>query len=952
MKIFNTKYQAVRGVSSDNYIRTSLVNNQRLLPYEDFTSIVDSAEVYNEERQNCNKIRLIVTINPLCSNVLFNRITEVVYKEGSDECKLLNCTHKEDGSLLSIEDSIPIDSLICKSNAAFKRTSPQYGSVTLTRDTQLTRHDDYEYKCGVDIFNNHILRNLTFKSVCQDKNNNNYNFNTLFDTMREWNGSQVVGYATNSNARINLHLYLAEEVLSYDESVDANLSESNGWLGFINSGNILNYYNKNIGNKSSVEPMAINRVINNKPSCGFIDMCPSRDLWYFTPKYNKYRNRYEKNWNYCLTYPSKHENKNISFIDEKTKGLKIYYFDDEVIDGGINLCKIVSFCKHGLQNNDIVNLYFNMSDGTQIIKNNLSVARVYDDYSFSVRYSKQDWINNKRFYVWQTVSEFDDSISEMNKEDGIVYTWNSRDKRIVTDNKKNTYVAFNSDGKYKSNLDDSIKSVVFKQVVNSYEGEYYVRIFSKLPNWKFADTKINDYTNDNDKSILIKKYSGKEYNFDSVLGRAAFAKNAYGDDISQIIFTDDINLDGLVDNLGRPLTDIYLTIVKNNAGYREWYGKKNINQNITSDKVEFSHVFGKNSCAFELYPLAAGNADHQSIFQNNNISKTYSSQGLDIDIINERNSGGILDNDEIEFNSIEYTVDNISHKYDGDTNFYGDLCLYVPSLLAELTIDDVWFRFNTAQRELTPQDKTYEYMNYLTYDEILSDDYDALNFQVKTIPTPNATMANEGYKYKPHYKIPIKSLDVELKTAMPRIVTLKSLDFEENNTYSIITNSESYVEQGDEFILFNQLKGKYYTCDVTEVLSPTKFKFIYNSEKNENEEYPELFDNILVYSVIKRQETIPSSAILLKDGSMQYAWREVISNGFDSNSPNEVYPFTNGALYIEKSIRFFCKRQDPDGYMKMMSTSSNSTVNDVAPNKRNILDEDDYYNNEEITCIS
>lgn len=930
MEIFNTKYEAKRGNSSDNYIGTSLVNNRRLLPTEDFTTVIDEVETYNEERENSDKIRLIVTINPICTNVLFNRITEVVYKEGSTDCKCLNAFSSSDNIGDTITSMAYDKKTLGKSMSDFNRKSDAFGSVTLTRDTQLSRFDDVEYKCGIDIFNNHILRSQSFKSVCKQNGDNNKDFNTLFDTMREWDGTVVSGYATDSNNRKDLHLYLAEDVLPYDESVDTNLIEDNGWLGFTNTGKILTY--------NDGEPMQINRVINNMPSCGFVDMCPSRDLWYFTPKYNKYQNRFEKNWNYCLTYPSA-STTDVSFIDKQTKGLKVYYFDDEMSAGSMNLCKIVSFCKHGLQLNDVVNLYFNKSDGESVVKSNLFVARVYDEYSFAVRFSPQDWITEKNFVTWQTKNEFDNKINTKG-----LYSWNSRDKRIV--NKVGTdisYVVFNSDGKYKTNLDDTFTNVTFRQVINGEEAEYYVRIFSKLPNFKFAEEDLSNLTDS-----LIKKYSKKEYDFDSTIGKAAFAKNSYGDDVSQIVFTDDIKLNGLVDNLGRPLTEIYLTIIKNNAGYRKWYGKSGTDIELTSKDIEYSHVFGKNSCAFELCPLTAGNINHQSIFQNNNLNKAYYAQGLNMEVLsNNPGKRSFLDSDEIEYNIV--TNSDGTKTYEGDTDFYGDLCLYVPSILAEMTIDDVWFRFNTAQRELTNQDKSYKILNYLTYDEILSDDYDSSGFRSKTESVPNATRASEGYKYKPHYKIPIKSFSKELMTATPHIVGVKSIDKLEDGKFAIVTEQESYVEKNNDFVIFNQLRNKYYNCTVINIDTPTKFYFIMAEKDKDN---PLFYDNVLVYSVIKKQETIPSSAVLLKDGSMQYAWREVYQNGFDSNSTNEIYPFTNGALYIEKSIRFFCKRQDPDGYLKAMSTTTDEVINDIEPNIPDIISEDRYVDSDDINCFN
>ena len=61
----------------------------------------------------------------------------------------------------------------------------------------------------------------------------------------------------------------------------------------------------------------------------------------------------------------------------------------------------------------------------------------------------------------------------------------------------------------------------------------------------------------------------------SDVNKIAFAKNIYGDDVAQVVFTDDIDIEGLLDHNGRPVSDIFFTIVKRNAGYKEWYNRKN-----------------------------------------------------------------------------------------------------------------------------------------------------------------------------------------------------------------------------------------------------------------------------------------------------------------------------------------------------------------------------------------
>ena len=51
---------------------------------------------------------------------------------------------------------------------------------------------------------------------------------------------------------------------------------------------------------------------------------------------------------------------------------------------------------------------------------------------------------------------------------------------------------------------------------------------------------------------------------------------------------------------------------------------------------------------------------------------------------------------------------------------------------------------------------------------------------------------------------------------------------------------------------------------------------------------------------------------MIKDGSCRYYWRNIISNGIEDGD-SKVYPFTNGAFYVNKQINFFLRRQDPHG---------------------------------------
>lgn len=915
MQIFDTQYKSEKGTSSNNFLKVPFVRNERLLPVNDYTATVDEVEVYQAERKNCDKYRLIVTINPLCSNVLFNRMTEVVKNEGSKACVCLNFSSPNDDMLSKLLDGKTLYG--GKTTSHFARNTLNYGGVKFTRDTQLTAPEfGFDYKCGLDIFNNHLLRTDSFKTVsCRTTSSTDSSefFNTIFDYMREYDGTQVYGYTTDDKRQDPLHLYLAEDISSFEDTVDAKLGEERGWLGFTNTSKILTYDSNN-------NPMEINRVINNRPSCAFIDMCPERDLWYFTPKYNPHRNRYEKNWNYCLTYPSSSTTEGITFIRQSSNSLKIYYFDDSVRIGGVTMCKIVSLSKHGLGVDDVINLYVNGIESTEkdLIIRNLKVRKVDDEYTFYVEYSQQNWIPTAEFISWTTRRGFESQAPAD-------LVWSDKDRRVVYDKKNDAidFVAFTDNNAYRCNIDRYSNDVSFKQVINNAEVEYYVRIFSRLPNWKFSKTKGDS--------------KGAVYEFTNSISRLAFAKNAYGDDVSQIVFTDDISINGLTDNLGRPLTDIYLTIVKNNAGYREWYGKKGKNIDTISKTVEYSHVFGKNSCAFELVHESVNNTDHQNIIQNTNTNNSFFNRGLSIGAINGSREG--IDDDEIEFNKYG--------KYDGDMNFYGDLCLYSPSSLAEITIDDIWYRFNTAQRELNNQDEAFKNLNYLTYDEIARDDYDAKGFGQALYDNPNANIGREGYRYKPHYRISLRSFGQELQIASPHIVNAKSITVN-NGVYEFVSDHESYIEPNSEFIIHNVGRNIYYKCQskTEESYSPLRVKFDCLDSNT-----PYFFDTNGEYRIIKRQEVIPETATFLTNGSYQYIWREIYQNGLDNYSPTEEYPFANGALYVEKSIRFFCGRQDPDKLVNSMSVSTNMVIEDMEPNKPKATMTDNYYTEDEISCV-
>lgn len=936
VSILLNKNRSKTSTNVNNAIKVDLLNKQKLLPVDGLKTTINEVDLYDNERLNSNIIRLTCAINPICSNVLFNNITEIVINEGSDKCECLNYTPLSD-----MGDNY-VDNLIYKGTNHFSK------QIDAIRDTQLSNDaNGFIYHCGLDIFNNHIIRNNTFKTVCKLTGGTNSDFNTIFDGLRDIEGRRVSGYSDaysgTPSPDIPLHLYLADDIMSFKDCVTEKLIDINGWFGFTNLGKFGTYKDN--------ELYDIYKVINYQKPCDFIDMYPSRDLWSFTPKYNNSRKRNEKNWNYCLTYPSSSTTE-VDFIRPITNTLRATMFDDTIDNYiGTSGLKIYSISKHGLKKGDYVNIY---KSDTVIIRN-AEVLDTENDFIFTI-YDNGVELSKS----WKTLNNNELKASQF-EVNGITYKISQGKNKYAYNSSDNTY-KFPILPNNRVNLDSESLDISYKRVVDGEEVDYYVRIFSRLPNWKFSETKPTEYEMYKDNQSLIKKYRTIEYEFENHISKLAFAKNIYKDDISEIVFTDNIDISGLKDNLGRPLTSIYLTIIKNNKGYREWYGIQNgkslqeaikygiepklIEPQIKSDSVEYSHCFGKITCGFELSKESLWDDTLHNVLS---INRVDNKKGLNV---REYKQEIPIDSDEIQYNNIKYNNNDTIETYSGDTEFYGDLCSYSNKQLTEETIQQIEHRFNTMQRELIPGDFGYERFRKLTYDEIYNDDYDNLanytegnsHFEIRSYEVDNVCNRKEGYLYYPHYQIPIKTFSKEIKSEKPIYLTIKDVNTELKTIY---TSERHYFNQNDKFILriqnYADKTTKFIICEVDEVINSRKIKYKYNEAITN-----EMQDSILKYGkIIKYSDTIPQYATLSTEGSCIFLWREVIQNGFDTNNSIQQYPFVNGALYANLNINLFVRRQDPNNYSSLQSTTFPYDANS---NVISTTEENNYYSEEDIEC--
>lgn len=923
MRILLDRFKSKSSNDKRKGVAVSFKNGKKLLSELNMTENLSEFETYRKERMASTKYRLVFEVNPVCSNVLFNTATEIVSGEGSSNVMWL--TKTPDDEPVYIRDVIG------------KEPGAKWNSVSGIMDTQLSKLG-FEYHCGYDIFDNHLLRATAFR-VVNYANNPLNEFNTIADTQRDYNGDEVHRYPddrevdeTAAGPLLPNHLYDRENILSFDDAIDANLIERNGWFGFTNPTTMSAYYKDG----DNIKNMGINRLINSKNTCDFIDMYPGRDLYSFVPKYNKSKFRFEKNWNYCLTYPSSSTTANINFINEDLESLRVAYFNEQSIGrDGRRSTTIYSVAKHGLGAGDTVNVYKTYhSGGTTIHEMCLSgvtVSTVVDDYTFTV-YAGTQKISNRWIDVPNAAKEY--VYYPIGSGDASTLTFNAKHNRLIDpDNPSISFTII--DGR--CCVDPTTTELSFKRVEAGFECKYYVRIFSRLPNFKFATM---DVTERNLYDPLLNTGLIEENEmvpFQDNLSKLAFASNSYSDANAELVFLDDVDVKGLRDNLGRPLTEIYLTCVKNNAGYKEWYGKNGADIKLSADTVEYSHAFGKVNCGYILSEASREDSNYCDILFMTNVSVNGRGNlpGMNIKKINPE-SGKTADDD---------LDDEINFNY--NSHFYGDLCEFCVGSYSERSLQEVYHRFNTAQRELTSNDKAFSKIKeQCKYHEIVSDDFDSDGFFVMEYSLAESIVGAEGYIYKPHNRIELRTFNEELEVGYPRICTPRFINkISTGGTYQIRTVEDNYFEIGNKFLLYNVADNDYYNCIISSVEDTKTVSFnVY--DKDWQPVQPSLAD-ISIYRTASPDSSIPPYAFMSTDGSMRYFWHTVMANGFNASVEEEEYPFANGAFYVNKKVNIYVRRQDPYGFNGLWRVT---TLGNIDGSRSNIATVDNYVTEGDTEC--
>ena len=379
--------------NEDNFIGIELTSYEKALPYTEGSYTVDAYERYFKERDESNKHRFVFTVTPFCSNILFNVLTEPVYKEGNSDC-------------IAITD-VGLQGPSNPFNNYNPRTLNRYEAI---RDTGYShpKLNEYPlvYHCGMDIFNNHLLRKRVFNTVNKQKSDatseQKEKFNTIEDFLRNENGDIIkenILQITHGTKKLNseecpLHLYQYSTIKSFSETSFDRLIESNGWVGFTNVTSIP-VKNVSIGDGKF---QSVHKCMNNNKAWEQIDMYPDRSLYSFVPKINKFRGRSEKNWEYMITYPcanyADHDVVRYSKDGLEVRGLRcklITEMNKSLLEDENVPILFKSFVRHNLRAGEYITLSLVMSGGnerkTGIPVKIMSVGRNGDDkeHYFSVR---------------------------------------------------------------------------------------------------------------------------------------------------------------------------------------------------------------------------------------------------------------------------------------------------------------------------------------------------------------------------------------------------------------------------------------------------------------------------------------------------------------------------------------------------------------------------------------
>ena len=694
-----------------------------------------------------------------------------------------------------------------------------------------------------------------------------------------WGGGlsyNVNGFSSYQNV---ISKFLPSEYRSLESTYSDNLKRKNGWFGFDNP---VSMRHKMVTEDGATVDALIdyengNGVFKKAPGT-FTELYPNRELYGYAPVYSDINKRTEYNWLTYVTYPAKNiydtnyliqirkENEDSTL---KHYGIKIWFVDE----GDDEITYFRTVLRNGFNVGDVVNVY----SGTNIVVDSYEVVDKPDDYSFALN------MNGSKFFEWTETTS-----NQIGTEDRVYYNNDGvkLTKKVVAKNVRTVFY----ETTYRNNL-----SVV--RVDNYAECMYYVRMFKALPN----KPSIN---------------------------QNSFAVTSFNMGKASVLFMDDIDISKYTDNLGRPISDIFLTSIKNNEGYGKWYSYSDV-RSSSSDynrKLSESRAFTEVDCSFVMDDFVCDPTVNNGVdyIHKNSIQNLQTGKGI---VVLTENSNEI-----------------ISECHNNE--FYGDFCEYSPNSFNERILQSAMHRFNTAQREAYNFSKSTSISSKLIGKDINPSFQSGWNtptrhsyFLNNIITKSSGFIKNEtnGYYYQPHHRIRIRTYGLDLTTAnaikykvlepidygtstfnyggefggmsvsgASCTISVERLDDIALNSPVILYYMSPSANIADDIEFYGKIIARYdetlYTFMLDEKTMRGKLNECMNAVSLSGSTAGKLY-------VLRKPENVPSHAILTKDRSFTFSWRELITNGYDTDSGVETYPFANNAFYVEKNINLYLRRQ-------------------------------------------
>lgn len=852
------EYKSKLSSNETNNITLEFKSESQLLFSDIINGDINQYDEYIKEKDLSQKYRIYLTVTPYCSNILFNSYSELVYKEGSFDTVYIGVGNQFTNDINKRSCFIN-DTNVEKFNQYTGRsTHPNklLNRFTLLRDTSYSHKDigGVVYHCGYDIFNNHTLRRNEYaivNPIGENINNNDKRivFNTISDYLRDKNGNieKDSGFKIAPLDSVSPGSLMTKEYESHlyqFDTIDSfNTSITKNLVELNGWIGFINPVSTEVNNYGEI---SINKCLNNNKPCEFIDMYPDRSLYSFIPKYNKYLLRYEPNWDILLCYAAES------------------FFDNELITHK-NCSKTIHLEKDGIDTiktvkvGDINGMVFYFPNGFDTSK-----VRTLCKTTIRNTFSKSSNVHIYVIHNNDILFEYDTLLSGLGDNSECEFYLQTSDLEEIIHLKETN----------NSEFWDNIEFRIVK-IINGTFCKYYYRVLKPL------DIKQN------------------------VLNKLGFSKNIYSDDVVQYLYNSPIDTKDIRDNLGRPITELYATIIKRHKGDEIWYNKhKEVddwNGEFTADEInqiEYNHCFGELTAGLDL----AHKQYDYNVHRIHNVPKIEGETWNELnDLLARPKSLKLNDNDRITSES---------------EKFIGDLVELNTYSFDETVVENMYYRFNTKQREIYStefSDMIIDTIKFDDEDSIL----DSVNAQMFTISSENYNTRTEdnttktfpiniypeGYYYQAHYPIVVREYqDMVQQGKDTRIIfTVK----ESVGDKHILEFADGYsIHLMSRVLLYRNYDNKIRHGVVIKINGLT---FTVKAELNTGE-------SISDYKMFYEQPDKPEFSFNLNDGTGRYYYRELKSDA-EINQDSDVYDsvFTNNCHYFHKNINFYLRRQDPYG---------------------------------------